>query len=304
MYKRIIVSVTMAVLWISSSSCVAQEAKTGELMKLTEWERGIKVESRMDEKGFAYFWFYEWHLFDAVAKGEHTHGSHSWEWTVNEKGTAARMNSPWLKMKINATPDGAIMTLNITNTTDHDWPDIAAIIPCFNPGNPRKAEEQNPIFLDAQHRHTYFLGRDGLDLIKGQYPREIHFNHEYHPAIMSWKKERDDGTFVFSEKWPTSDRDAYAGLLLRESDGGQWTMAIAWESFLSAQGHNPWNCMHLSIRVGPLKRGQSRTIRGRIYLLKGWKEDCLKDFKRDFLKKAGRIATRQAAVAHADRPDF
>jgi hypothetical protein len=224
-------------------------------------------------------------LFDAVTKGEHTHGSHSSEWTVNKEGTAARMNSTWLKMKIDAKPDGVTMTLNVTNTTDYNWPDIASIIPCFNPGDPKKVQEQNPVFLDTEHQHTYFLGRDGLDLIKGRYPREIHFNHEYRPAIMNWKKERDDGAFVFTEKWPTSDRDAYAGLLLRESDDGQWIMAIAWESFLSAQGHNPWNCMHLSVRVGPLKRGQSRMIRGRIYLLKGSKEDCLVRFKKDFAKK-------------------
>jgi len=287
MYKRIVIPITMAALCISSSSCVARQAKTGELMKLTKWERGIKVESRKDEKGFAYFWFYEWHLFDAVAKGEHTHGSHSWQWSVDEQGTMAKMDSPWLKMRVEATQDGAAMTLDITNTTDYDWPDIAAIIPCFNPGDPAKVQERNPMFLDKDHEHTYFFGRDGLDLIKGQYPREIHFNHDYRPVIMGWKKERGDGHFVFSEKWPTSDRDAYAGLLARESQDRRWSMAIAWESFLSAQGHNPWDCMHLSVRVGPLKQGQSRTIRGRMYLLEGSKEDCLRRFEKDFSKKTG-----------------
>jgi hypothetical protein len=67
----------MVVQCVFSSKCLAQEAKMEELLKLTKWERGIKVESRRDKTGFAYFWFYEWHLFDAVTKGEHTHGSHS-----------------------------------------------------------------------------------------------------------------------------------------------------------------------------------------------------------------------------------
>jgi hypothetical protein len=192
------------------------------------------------------------------------------------------MDSEWLKMKVRATETGAALTLEITNTSDHDWPEIAAIIPCFNPGNPRKQQEQNHIFLDEKHNHTYFLGAGGLDLIKGQYPREIHFNHKHRPAIMSWDKERKDGKFVFSEKWPTSARDAHAGLLVRESEDEKWTMGIAWESFISAQGHNPWKCMHLSIRVGPLKKGEKKTIRGRIYLLKGSKEDCLKQFRKDF----------------------
>jgi len=123
-----------------------------------------------------------------------------------------------------------------------------------------------------------------LQLIKGKYPREIHFNHGLKKTIMNWKKEREDGNFVFSNKWPTSDHDAYAGLMVRESEDKQWVMGIAWESFISAQGHNPWKCMHLSIRVGPLKQGEKKTIRGRIYLFKESKEDCLRYFKRDFPK--------------------
>ncbi len=284
MYKRKLVLTMLVVQCALSSACAARTVNADKSMKLTKWERGIKVESWTDEAGFAYFWFYEWHLFDAVTKGEHTHGTHAWKWNVNAKGTLARMNSEWLKMKGTAAEDGAVLTLDITNTTDHDWPEIAAIIPCFNPGNPVKPQEQNRIFLDEAHKHTYFLGADGLDLIKGQYPREIHFNHKYRPAIMAWDKEREDGKFVFSEKWPTSGRDAHAGLLVRESEDKKWTMGIAWESFLSAQGHNPWKCMHLSVRVGPLKKGQKKTIRGRIYLLKGSKENCLKHFKKDFSK--------------------
>ena len=57
-----------------------------------------------------------------------------------------------------------------------------------------------------------------------------------------------------------------------------WPTAL----YLSAQGHNPWNCMHLSIKVGPLKQGQRRTINGKIYLFEGSREDCLQAFRRDF----------------------
>ena len=285
MHKQILVLITMIVQCVFSSISIAQETNLKELMKLTKWERGIKVESRRDKKGFAYFWFYEWHLFDAVTKGEHTQGSHSWKWSVDADSKLAKMNSPWLKMRIKAAENGAEIALEITNKTNYDWPEIAAVIPCFNPGNPRNSEEPNPIFLDENHKNTYYLGSNGFELIKGKYPREIHFNHGLKKTIMNWKKEREDGSFVFSNKWPTSDRDAYAGLLVRESEDKHWVMGIAWESFISAQGHNPWKCMHLSIRVGPLKQGEKKTIRGRIYLFKGSKEDCLRYFKRDFPKK-------------------
>jgi hypothetical protein len=262
--------------------CVRQLKKTEEVMKLKKWERGIRVESRTEKAGFAYLWFYEWHLFDAVTKGEHTKGSFDWGWIINEKGTVARIDSGWLKMKMQAAENGADMFLEITNETNFDWPEIAAIIPCFTPGKPIRKMESNLIFIDDAHEHTYFLGKDSLALIKGEYPREIHFNHTFREKIMDWEKERDDGKFVFSKKWPTSERDAYAGLLLRESEDNTWVMGIAWESFISAQGHNPWKCMHLSIRVGPLKKGETKNIRGKIYLFEGSKEDCLENFRKDF----------------------
>ena len=63
---------------------------------------------------------------------------------------------------------------------------------------------------------------------------------------------------------------------------GNWVAGIAWADFLSAQGHNPWYCMHLSVCVGPLKRGESKTVKGRIYLFEGDGEACLEKYKRDF----------------------
>jgi hypothetical protein len=253
-----------------------------DISKLTAWERGIRIESRSDPNQFAFLWFYEWHLFDAVKKGEHTPGACDWEWRVDEKGTTAHMNGEWLKLHIGATNRGAELSLEITNNTDYDWPAISAIIPCFNPGHPKKPAQRNTLFLDEDHVHTYFVARDGLQLIKGEFPREIHFNRDCRSAVMSWDKEKEDGSFIFDEKWPTSERDAFAGIMIRESGDRRYVMGIGWESFLSAQGHNPWNCMHLSIKVGPLAKGEKRTIRGKIYLFEGSKEDCLRAFKNDF----------------------
>jgi hypothetical protein len=252
-----------------------------ETRRLCRWERGIRLESRSDPNLFAFLWFYEWHLFDAVARGEHTHGTSDWDWCVDAKGEFACMDAGRLKLGADATEKGAELVLEIENDTDHDWPAIAAVIPCLNPGHPENPTERNSLFLDEAHIQTYFRGENGLALIAGQYPREIHFNHECLSAVMSWAKEREDGRFVFDEKWPTSERDAFAGVMIRESTDGRYVMGIGWESFLSAQGHNPWNCMHLSIRVGPLVRGEKRKIRGWMYLFEGSKEDCLKIFEND-----------------------
>ncbi len=260
---------------------VEEEQSEKELMKLSSWDRGISIHSPTDETSFAHLWFYEWHLFDAVLEGEHTHGSHDWEWTVSPDGAKAEMNAEWLSMTMNATDNGADVLLKITNASGHDWPEIAAIIPCFNPGH-EDVVKVNPLFLDEEHDDTYFLGESGLELIKGEAPREIHFNQDMLPAIMDWEKESDEDDFVFSFKWPTSERNAEAGLLIRESDDKKLVMGIAWDSYISVQGHNPWHCMHLSVRVGPLMQGETKTIHGKIYLFEGNKEDCLSKYLKDF----------------------
>jgi hypothetical protein len=255
-----------------------------EKISLSLWDRGVKVQSAIDSTKYIYLWFYEWHLFDAVKKGEHTSGRKNWIWKIKTNKRSAQMDGGWIKLKLDAVADGADIILDVTNRSDHDWPDIAAIIPCFNPGSNRGNTDAvpNPYFFDDTYQHTWFKGEKSLALLGGnKYPREIHFNELYIPSILAWKKELGN-KFVFSEKWPTSKRNAGEGLIIRESIDHDWIAAIAWGDFLSVQGHNPWRCMHLSIRVGPLKKGANKIIEGKIYLFKGTKEEGLSKYMHDF----------------------
>ncbi len=238
---------------------------------LSEWERGVAVESA-DEPGMkVYLWFYEWNMFDAVQSGQHTHGGYGgYDRSFDENGTHAVLSSESMRLEAKAVEDGAELCLTITNRSDHDWPPLAGIIPCFNPG-PR--ERRNPQFANEQ---TYFVSAQGLTQLER---REIHFNDALRTQV---DRESDHGVFPFTYKWPTSDVNAMRGLLLRESTDGEWVAGIAWERFLSSQGHNPWECMHLCVLVGPLARGEQRTIRGRIHLFRGTREDCLRRYERDF----------------------
>jgi len=43
-----------------------EDQSEAEPMKLSSWDRGIAIHSPTDDSCFAYLWFYEWHLFDAV----------------------------------------------------------------------------------------------------------------------------------------------------------------------------------------------------------------------------------------------
>ena len=283
--KAIIVFTVAANLSLLWSSCTTHQKQETEILKLSKWDRGIKVTAGIDSSRFAYFWFYEWHLFDAIEKGEHTSGKSDWRWEVAPGSQSAIMDTEWMMLKMDAEEDGVDLLLEITNTTDYIWPDIAAMIPCFNPGSDRGNTDavENPIFSDDSHENTWFLSQNGLDLISGEkFPREIHFNHQFLLSIMDWEKESEDGEFVFSFKWPTSARSAYDGLMIRESEDHEWVMGIAWDAFLSVQGHNPWKCMHLSVQVGPLNKGEAKKIKGKIYLFEGSKEDCLKKYKQDF----------------------
>lgn len=248
-------------------------------VRLREWEKGISVEPLTNKEMKVYLWFYEWNLFDARKKGPHTAGSYKWRRTWSKNGRTATIHAPDMKLTAKAIVDGVDLTLTITNKTKHPWTDVAAIIPCFNPGPPPGQAKRfplaklNPAFNNQQ---TWFVGEKGLQKLVG---RAIHFNHTLRQQV---DKLSTNGRFVFSFKWPTSKANAHAGLLIRESTDRKWVTAIAWDRYLTAQGHNPWQCMHLSIRVGPLKPGEQQTIRGKIYLFQGDREECWKRYKKDF----------------------
>jgi hypothetical protein len=177
---------------------------------------------------------------------------------------------------VTAGDDSVGLELTITNTSDHDWPEIAAIIPCLNPG---QAPEVTPteVLFDDGHERTWFLGQDGLEPLVG---RHIHFHCDFRQQILA--QTPPGGELPFSHKWPTSDADAGGGLLLRESIDRDWVAAIAWEDTLSLQGHNPWRCMHQSVRVGPLAPGATKGVRGNVYVMRATKDDVLERFQFEF----------------------
>jgi hypothetical protein len=220
-----------------------------------------------------FLWLYEWNLFDAVEKGEHAHGAVLPQRVISADQKQATVSSAGIEFHFKAVGDGATVRLVITNRSDHDWPSLAALIPCFNPG---PAALRSNGFNDEGHERTYFLGSEGLEPLRS---REIHFGRELRPLI---DQLSPSGQFVFSAKWPTSPVNAGAGILIRESEDGRWVTGIAWEDYVAVQGHNPWKCMHLAVRVGPLPRGETKTLRGRVYLFRGNRTDCLAKYRKDF----------------------
>jgi len=247
--------------------------------RLSEWSRGVSVDSVDRPDMRMYLWFYEWHIFGAMRPEQHSRGA--WDNKIKISGdrliATIESSNPGVSLKMKAVPDGSELLLTVTNRSEHDWPELAAMIACFNPG---PEETRNQQFANEK---TWFLAADGLQPLAQEAPRAIHYNHSLRTKI--YKQADDQGRYVWSEKWPASKQDAAAGLIIRESGDGRWATGIAWERFLSAQAHNPWECMHLSIHVGPLKKGETRHVRGRIYFLPGDKETLLKRYQQDFAAK-------------------
>lgn len=250
------------------------------MILLSEWKRGICLEPADSPDRRMYLWFYEWHLFGAFGPGDHTPGRHNPEAHISDDHQNGILSHSGLRLELTSLEDGAALRLIVSNHTDETWPDVAAIIPCFNPG---LAPEVVPTesFFDEEQQRTGFLGRSSLELLQ---LRDIHFNCDNRAAI---DERATRGIHPFSEKWPTSDRDAGGGLLVRESADGNWVTGIAWGSYLSLQGHNPWRCMHQSVRIGPLAPGASREIEGRIYLYRGDRLSCLNKYTLQFRKTDG-----------------
>jgi len=273
---RLIRQLTAFIVIVFAGACaVSQEPSSN--MRLAQWERGLLVHPIQHPEMKVYLWFYEWHMFDAVEQGQHTGGTRENQITVADVGTSGTIVSanPGIKLEMTAVRDGAEMTLTVTNRSDHDWPKLASMIACFNPG---PANGRNPQFANTD---TWFHSASGLEQLAIQAPREINYNHSLRHDIDA--AADGDGRYAWSDKWPKSDVDAIDGLIVRRSTNRKWVTAIAWERFLSAQGHNPWECMHLSVNVGPLKQGETRTVRGKIYLFEGSRKDALERYKEDFL---------------------
>ena len=105
--------VLTAVLFPSYVSTVKDEP----LVNLSEWERGIAVTSPHQEDMTVFLWFYEWNMFDALQKGQHTHGTSENEINVSQdQRSGSVVSSPLgLSLEMQAGVDSADMTLTVTN---------------------------------------------------------------------------------------------------------------------------------------------------------------------------------------------
>lgn len=214
-------------------------------------------------------------MFGALQEGLHT-ATGEQRFRAGGAGRRAGVGTVGATLSATVGADGLDLSLSVANLTDRDWPPLAAVVPCLSPGQ----EGDEPVtgcLADEGHEHTYYYGESGLERLD---EREIHYLQSVRDRV---RERRPDGGYPWDEKWPEADRPAVESLLVREAVGEDWSVGIAWADSVSAQGHNPWNCMHLSARVGPLPAGHTTTVRGKLYLLPGGPERVRERYEADFL---------------------
>lgn len=262
---------SLALLASLATAACSSPARNDPPLELFEWERGIGLRARGETPMPMYLWFYEWNLFGAFEPGELSSGSFAFERSIAPDARSARIVGPGIALDLKVESDGVALQLEVENCTERDWPATAAIIACFNPG-----PKETRTFEMGHHLKTYMLGAAGLERVAD---RDMHFNARLRDEL---ERLAPDLRFAFSERWATSARDSHAGLLLRESLSGGWTCGVAWSEWLGLQAHNPWLCMHAATRVGPLARGARTTVRGKLYLFPGDRQEGLRRFEGEF----------------------
>ncbi|HDY86569.1 MAG TPA: hypothetical protein ENH82_00455, partial [bacterium] len=75
---------------------------------LSDWEQGFLIAPHDNQDVQIFIWFYEWHLFDAVLPGIHTHGPREWSGfrkSIDESQTEGFMEKEGLRLDIKSAHD-------------------------------------------------------------------------------------------------------------------------------------------------------------------------------------------------------
>ncbi len=72
------------------------------------------------------------------------------------------------------------------------------------------------------------------------------------------------------------------GLIIRESLDGNNVAGMYWEKTVKVSNHQPADCLHAYIDLGPVHPGEKNIVHGKMYWFGGNKQDLLRHWNRDF----------------------
>lgn len=258
---------------LAATACVLPPARDdgGAAYRLGVWPRGLILVPRADPSRALHLWFHEWNLFGAFEPGVRTQGRWDYRARVHDGGRRMTLSGEGIRLEAETDSNGARLTLHVANHTDHDWDTWAAIIPCLHPGSPQAPGKifRRPRSLSFVNERTVRAAADGtLVPLTG---RVLAVDERFHEDVRSAARSAAarGETWAWTTEWPIADTPSSEGFMARPSNDDAWVAGIAWEDVFGAQAHNPWQCLHLAVRVGPLPRGAARVVHGRIYLFAG-----------------------------------
>ncbi len=180
----------------------------------------------------------------------------------------------WVEHEITAGDDEVTFKLSAYNTTDHvneaQWAQ-----PCVRLGNFAGAETEDPKCVDIKLSNS-FIFLDGK-LTRMPTP-EWNTKARYVPGQV-WCPKDVPRTDVNPR--PLNPLVPSNGLIGCFSKDGKWIFAMAFEPYQELfQGVA--QCLHSDFRIGVLKPGESRDIRGKIYIMPNDVPALLKRYAKDF----------------------
>jgi hypothetical protein len=72
------------------------------------------------------------------------------------------------------------------------------------------------------------------------------------------------------------------GLIIRESIDGTSVAGMYWDRTVKVSNHQPADCLHAYVDLGPVKPGAKKIVHGKIYWFNGNKDDLLRHWQKDF----------------------
>ncbi len=190
---------------------------------------------------------------------------------------------------IAACDDGVTFVVTARNPTDRTsaaaWAQPCVRVDRFTGSDPARARDLHPPYIQR-----CFVMVDGkpLRLPTAPWATEARYvpGQVYCPATVP----RGD-----VNPRPLSSLVPSHGLCGCVSADGRWVLGVAWEPYQEIfQG--VVTCLHADFRIGGLEPGETKTIRGRLYLLPGDEETLVAAYRRDFPEQAVGVAKPSGAA--------
>jgi hypothetical protein len=151
--------------------------------------------------------------------------------------------------------------------------------PCLRLGDFAGAETDDPRCVDIKLANSFIF----LDGELSRLPTQPWATEARYVPGQVWVPRGVPRTDVNPR--PLSELVPSNGLIGCFSHDGRWLLAIAFEPYQELfQGVA--RCLHSDFRIGPVKPGETKKIRGKIYLLPNDVPQLLRRYRRDFPEHA------------------